>query len=546
METHVYANDREVCSKAANGKAIAAPDTCYSPGAPYPGVPVPYSNTAVAKDLENGSRTVFICGTPVCLRDKSYIGTSTGDDPATQGLGKGVLTQTIKGKAYFTSWSMNVKAEGFNVTRHLDSITHNHGSSPSNTPPTIYMDTQDAKGPCKDDLNRINKHCQPEPVDPAKKSKKGLAATVRKATDGLDKIGKTVTTGYKRKPGGTATSGNSWMDDHCGGLWITPGFTGDANFKDALQQTLDTLKGDKLSMLKSAFEELVEVAIEKAGEVAKEKALKLLGKTVLKGIIGVLGSGTVIVPILMGAWTISDLMSTAVELAELAGKDGKAILDAMTEINNIGDKAESILKDYDKNPHKAQANAMELLAKLNACTRARKCMLVPYQNTTSALSEKDEDSEIPAGEVLLKGPAQASHGNGCCPGQTGHHILPGSMFKGAGCKYDHSMAPTICLEGRTNATTHGSHGKAHGALKQTITEYKASHGDSISYKEARKQGLDAVEKAGAGHCDRQCLEAQLDAFYTDCNKGEVKNLKARSGMGGRPAGTTVPGKMKLN
>lgn len=128
METHVYANDNEICSKAADGKAIVAPDLCWSPPAPPAGpVLIPYSNTAFAKDLENGSTTVFICETPVALRDVSYLANSTGNEPATRQLGMGLATHTIKGKAFFTAWSPDVKIEGLNVCRHCDPMTHNHG-----------------------------------------------------------------------------------------------------------------------------------------------------------------------------------------------------------------------------------------------------------------------------------------------------------------------------------------------------------------------------------------------------------------------------------
>ena len=37
-----------------------------------------------------------------------------------------ISSKTIKGKAYFTSWSANVKVEGLNVCRHIDQMTHNH------------------------------------------------------------------------------------------------------------------------------------------------------------------------------------------------------------------------------------------------------------------------------------------------------------------------------------------------------------------------------------------------------------------------------------
>jgi hypothetical protein len=69
---------------------------------------------------------VFIKGTAVALKDVSYFSTSTGDEPATEAFQKGVATNVIKGKAYFTNWSSDVKVEGLNVCRHLDLMTHNH------------------------------------------------------------------------------------------------------------------------------------------------------------------------------------------------------------------------------------------------------------------------------------------------------------------------------------------------------------------------------------------------------------------------------------
>lgn len=128
MDTHVFANDNEICSKAADGKSSLPPsDVCWSPPSPPAGpVTLPYPNTAFANQLSNGSNTVFICGTPVALRDVSFLANSVGNEPATQAFQKGVATGVIKGKAYFTNWSQNVKFEGLNVCRHLDLMTHNH------------------------------------------------------------------------------------------------------------------------------------------------------------------------------------------------------------------------------------------------------------------------------------------------------------------------------------------------------------------------------------------------------------------------------------
>jgi hypothetical protein len=207
------------------------------------------------------------------------------------------------------------------------------------------------------------------------------------------------------------------------------------------------------------------------------------------------------------------------------------IKDAILAAKDLDKKVVEILNDYKTQPHKAMADAQTLMAKFNPCLRARKCMLVPYENTTAG-----------TGKGATSAIAQANHGNGCCPGQTGHHVMPGAIFYEAGCGYDdkaHEKAPTICLEGTKNAPEHGSHGAAHGALGESMKRHRAKHGNLISYNDAQDKGLDAIEAAGAKHCNRACLKAQLDAFYRQCNKGDRKNLTAASGMGGpqpiRPA-----------
>ncbi|MBB3281119.1 DUF4150 domain-containing protein [Mitsuaria sp. TWR114] len=128
MDTRVFANGSEVCSKAADGTSQVAVDPCWSPPAPSAGpVVIVYANTAFSNQLQKGSSTVFICGTPLALRDKSFLANSTGNEPATQQFAKGVSSGVIKGKAYFVDWSPDVKVEGLNVCRHFDPMTHNHG-----------------------------------------------------------------------------------------------------------------------------------------------------------------------------------------------------------------------------------------------------------------------------------------------------------------------------------------------------------------------------------------------------------------------------------
>ena len=111
MANEVFANTREISCKSGDGKSICAfPDVCLSPPSPPAGpIPIPYPNTAFAKDTTSGSKKVKISKKEVMLKNKSYFKKSTGDEAATKSLGMGVVTHQIQGKVYFTSWSMDVK-----------------------------------------------------------------------------------------------------------------------------------------------------------------------------------------------------------------------------------------------------------------------------------------------------------------------------------------------------------------------------------------------------------------------------------------------------
>lgn len=165
MGNDVFANGREVSCKAADGKTICAfPDVCFTPPqtpATPPGVPIPYPNTAMAKDTSGGSKNVKVSKKEVMLKDKSYFKSSTGDE-AGSAPKKGIMTSKIKGKVYFTSWSMDVKFEGQNVVRHLDMTTNNHSSPLGNESiPWPHVDTQDVAvmKDCQDDIDEEKKAC---------------------------------------------------------------------------------------------------------------------------------------------------------------------------------------------------------------------------------------------------------------------------------------------------------------------------------------------------------------------------------------------------
>jgi hypothetical protein len=165
MSNEVYANSMEVSCKAASGKSVCAfPDVCMTPPqtpATPPGVPIPYPNTGLASDCSDGSSTVQISGQEVMLKNKSYFKKSSGDEAGSAPL-KGVVTHTNTGKVYFNAWSMDVKVEGENVVRHLDLTTHNHASTPGDTPPWPYADEFAGKpgNPCKSEMEEADKACK--------------------------------------------------------------------------------------------------------------------------------------------------------------------------------------------------------------------------------------------------------------------------------------------------------------------------------------------------------------------------------------------------
>ena len=134
MSNTVFANGMGFFHKGSGGKGVAPVDVCLTPPPPPAGpIPVPYVNVAPASDLADGSETVKVQGEPTALETKSNVSTSSGDEPATNGQGAGVVTHKIKGKASFKLWRFDVKVEGKGVCRHGDPMIQNTASDPPNT-----------------------------------------------------------------------------------------------------------------------------------------------------------------------------------------------------------------------------------------------------------------------------------------------------------------------------------------------------------------------------------------------------------------------------
>jgi hypothetical protein len=197
----VFANGMSIACKVSSGKTIAAmPDVCLSPPSPPAGpVPIPYPNTAMASDTDQGSKTVQIGGQEIMLKDKSVFKTSSGNEAATKSFGMSVVTHQIQGKASFISWSMNVKFEGENVPRHLDLMGQNEASSPHSPPPHPFTATT---GAGSSSSAAIKKKCQKMRADILVKYGK-LGAELRKYDPVSDAKGGFLShVGTITKPGG--------------------------------------------------------------------------------------------------------------------------------------------------------------------------------------------------------------------------------------------------------------------------------------------------------------------------------------------------------
>jgi hypothetical protein len=126
MPVTVGANMLSLVHASSNGVTIAFPDVCKTPSPAGP-VPIPYPNIAKSSDTAQGTGTVKCDGNAVCISTSNFM-ISTGDEA---GVALGVISNRIKGKAEFVSFSFDVRFEGKGVARALDLMLHND----KNTPP---------------------------------------------------------------------------------------------------------------------------------------------------------------------------------------------------------------------------------------------------------------------------------------------------------------------------------------------------------------------------------------------------------------------------
>jgi hypothetical protein len=130
MGVTVGVNGLSVVHEDSSGVVIAYPDTCNTPS-PTGTLPIPYPNVAQASDTASASSKVTCDGNSICLSDSEFD-SSSGDEAGSSG---GVSSGKTRGKAEFILYSFDVKVEGKNVPRALDTMYNND----KNTAPTTLI-----------------------------------------------------------------------------------------------------------------------------------------------------------------------------------------------------------------------------------------------------------------------------------------------------------------------------------------------------------------------------------------------------------------------
>ncbi len=388
--------------------------------------------------------------------------------------------------------------------------------SKKETPNTVkypYLDTFNTHDFCKKDRDDIEKTCKSEQGKNDSKDAKNKAKPISKLGAAFDKVKGAVgamdeaakkANGYGDKE--KANPATSWLNDHCDGLWVKPNGPGNMDeFSKKLDGIKEQLNKDIATTVQQAGGKLVDVAGEAATNYV-EKAVIREGVGVASLVVPVVGeivlAGVTVWNIADGIWTAG---KTAVTLVGSAKEAYDKIAGMKDQLGKINDMLSGKMS-----PSEIFEETMTALAEVSPCLRARKCQLVPFNKTETSKE-------------------QAEKGQGCCPGQTGHHIIPNSAASGAGCEgYTRGSAPVICLEGASN--THGSHGAAHQALKGFTDIYNGGKNrppKDIDYGEMRDESLKAIKPSTSPQCNPDCLKAQLDSYYKNCGK-----MKANPGTGG--------------
>lgn len=412
-----------------------------------------------------------------------------------------------------------------------------------------FSNKSNSKLSCNNDCKPVKKNC--ELTD---KQRKKFATEEQEQREKLDKRNKAFGRRKnknisipKNKDGKEQTNkvfrkkNYNWKHQHCQDIMIMPTAAG---IKDQYNQLRENIIDDMLAL----EEKLEDIVFDTTVELGGKSIAKFGGKAGAKlaagasgflgGLTGIVTEGVAVV------WTVVDGVDTYIETKdriiqevdkftknynekklqiEQLSKDVKRTqnyidLNKRNNSNKPDSKQlnpfeketlEDLKKEIQEKTDSIRQKAIES-AKKNPCLRAKKCQLVTFE-------ESDKSSK------------QMNNSNGCCPGQTGHHLLPKSYFEKTCPNYNEKHAPCICVEGSNQHL--GTHGKMH-TFQDSFAEKKIEKGQ-LSYLSAKKAAIQSLEDTfTTTKCDRTCIEQQLDEYHTNvCGKDPLINPVATTKKG---------------
>ncbi|MCP3899798.1 MAG: hypothetical protein GY707_08825, partial [Desulfobacteraceae bacterium] len=403
-----------------------------------------------------------------------------------------------------------------------------------------FSNNSNSKLSCNDDCKPVKKNCEL-----TEKQRKKFATDEQKQREKLEKRNKAFS---RRKSKNISIPKNkddkeqpkkvfhkknyNWKHQHCQDIMIMPTASGIKNQYNQLRENII----DDMLVLEEKLEDIVlDTTVELGGKsVAKFGARS--GAKMTAGAAGFFGGPTgllteglaVLSTIVDGVNTIIETKSSIVQEVEKftkvynekqakiqqLSKDVKRTqkyidLNSRNNPKNLGkelnSKEKETLKDLNKEiQEKTESIRQKAIesAKKNPCLRAKKCQLVTFQ-------ESDEKSK------------QMNSPNGCCPGQTGHHLLPKSYFNKNCPEYNEKHAPCVCVEGSNQYL--GTHGNMH-TFQDKHAEDEIENGQ-LSYLSAKKAAIQSLKDTyTTTKCDSACIEQQLDEYHTNiCGKEPIIN-----------------------
>ena len=316
---------------------------------------------------------------------------------------------------------------------------------------------------CNDERRDIRRHCE---VD------RGDNRDFRRGRERMDRKLR-----RRDRRSGLEVRNMTWKDAHCGALLIKPDLNAQ-NIQRNMQRLVDdiqTVKDDLLWILGDLVGDVAADALQAYGT----RALARQGAAAFCGPGAAVCTGAAaVVNIISGLWSAWGAYS---EVASIRG-----LLEQQLErLHNIQGRAQQIVEAIDDPAaqdalRRQMLDEMEQAVAADPCIQARRCFLVPYRNEELQLpdyqtSRNGRNSSGRANRGLFDrsaSPFNLSDSRGCCPGQTGHHVLPDSWLRepgGGSCQngYNKNDAPVACLEGTSNRE--GSHGAAHDSLERQIS-----------------------------------------------------------------------------